>query len=348
MTYLVSSLRNQAARLCFEGASYLTDPLCVLHRTLWEARITTSNPHLKICNAILFPCSAISALPGLVLRTMGVFLQTTPFTNERIKECPLFSLEKFKLLTWNVVGLESGHVYTCAGVTPFSQRVDAVARKIIEQNADVVCLSEMMDWSASRSIVDRLKERGYKDFYYNIGPCSTVSSGLLVASKYQLANPRFTPFKARWSLPGHMNRGIFDFTMGQAHVFTTHLEHSEETSFPKESEKRARASQWQRMKDLVDKVQGCVVVTGDLNCKPDELSTMCTEFNIQPLDLTWDGDHFSASLTGQKVSQPCQLDWTLVRKGSAITSLIPTGFDPKQLKKEALSDHKGLLSMISF
>lgn len=348
MTYLVSSLRNQAAKLCFGSASFLTDPICLGHRTLWEGRITNSNPCLKMCHAILFPFSVMGAFSGLILRTMGVFLQTTPFTHERVKECPQFSLKKLKLFTWNVVGLESGHVYTCAGVTPFSCRVDAVARKIIEQNADVVCLSEMMDWSASRSMIARLKEGGYKDFYYNIGPCSTVPSDLFVASKYKLANPRFTPFQNRWGLPGNRHTGVFDFQIGQAHLFTTHLEPSHETSFPKELEKKTRASQWNCIEALANKVQGCVVVTGDLNCQPNEFENICKGFKRQYLGVTWDGDNFSASLTGQRVSTPCQLDWTLVRKGSVRTKLIPTGFDRVHLKQEALSDHKGLLSTISF
>ena len=67
--------------------------------------------------------------------------------------------------------------------------------------------------------------------------------------------------------------------------------------------------------------------------------------------LSWDGDEFCAKLVrDKKVSGPLNLDHTLIKKGTAKkieTILVETGYDAKQLKKEALSDHKGLLSRIT-
>lgn len=120
------------------------------------------------------------------------------------------------------------------GVLPWELRIDAVAKKIQEQNADLVCLQEIFDFKASSALYEKLKSK-YRYFYINIGPRNFglspkslgLSSGLFVASRYEIQKPKFIPFGK--NSPSERTYGFFAGNLlhqGQVigRFVTTHLQ----------------------------------------------------------------------------------------------------------------------------
>jgi hypothetical protein len=114
------------------------------------------------------------------------------------------------------------------------------------------------------------------------------------------------------------------------------------------------------MQIIVDKVNAvrdrCVVITGDLNLDDEEFRASSWRSRFQKGDdfgnteKTWGGDAFCARMMGKRISGALNLDHTMVAKGTAgamSTTLVHTGFDPVNFKKEALSDHAGLFTQIT-
>lgn len=230
----------------------------------------------------------------------------------------------------------------------------------------VNCLYETFDVNAAFHICEQLKQRGYNDFYFNIGPKAVgVSSGILIGSKYKIHNPAFSPFPQD-SLVGRTKnaaKGVFSFDLqgrrGEnfARIYATHLQHSEEPAFPTAEEVEARRKQMQIIVDKIDVVRDrCIVVTGDLNLDDEEYRDSSWQDRFQKGDpfgdglKTWGGDEFCARLVGKRVSGPLNLDHTMVLNGTAHsieTSLVETGYDPAVFKEGVLSDHDGLFSTIT-
>lgn len=115
---------------------------------------------------------------------------------------------------------------------PWEERVSPIVEKIKLADADVVCLQQVQAEDASYALYNALKGE-YHYFYVAIGPnvmgfspkSLGISSGLFVASRYPLQNPRFTPF----SITGLPSKdGFFDFVivheLGPVHIYHTHLE----------------------------------------------------------------------------------------------------------------------------
>ena len=55
-----------------------------------------------------------------------------------------------------------------------------------------------------------------------------MNSGLFVASKYEITNPKFKPFQYR-EMQDHINKGYFEFNVVDnsrvlAKIYTTHLQ----------------------------------------------------------------------------------------------------------------------------
>lgn len=355
--------RDLAASACFTVASVLTDPVCMAHRTFRET-VSLHRGYMQLRSGAIclvsLPIALLTSIPGVFLRILGVCLKPEGFLYERSHRQSYACLESnsFALLSWNVVGMNSGHVYTHAGVTPFFARVEAIAQKIIAAHADVVCLYEMMDFSSSVALKKRLKSAGYVDFYYNIGASAAVSSGIFVASKVKTQRPRFIPYKSSLGTTFFQKKGVFSVNIVDAktgrivsRLSATHAQHSQEPEFPKPAERRVRQEQLLTACHEAQKEGGCAVLTGDLNCSTQEYrdSAWARQFDEGSFShrATWDGDAFSAKLVGQRPSLPQRLDHTLVINGSVRTKLIETGFDPRYLLSCALSDHKGLYSRIT-
>ncbi len=138
------------------------------------------------------------------------------------------------VLTLNSCFVPGDFPYLYGGVTQnWQDRVTPLAHRLLEADADVVCLQEVHAEDASCALYEALKER-YTYFYGSIGPRTLgftfetlgLPSGLFVASKYPIAQPQFTPFSAV-AIP--MNYGFFDFIITDegtllAHVYTTHMQ----------------------------------------------------------------------------------------------------------------------------
>jgi endonuclease/exonuclease/phosphatase family metal-dependent hydrolase len=156
-------------------------------------------------------------------------------------------------------------------------------------------------------------------------------------------------------------KGVFAFDLESqgeefARVFSTHLQHSEISQFPTEEEVEARRKQMQIIIDKVNAVRNrCIVVTGDLNLDDDEYLGSSWHPRFQKGDRfadgewTWGGSAFCSKLVHQRPSGPLNLDHTMVLAGTAreiLTTLVQTGFDGRQFREKALSDHAGLFSRI--
>lgn len=101
------------------------------------------------------------------------------------------------------------------------------------------------------------------------------------------------------------------------------------------------------------KDRGLVVLTGDMNCDDAEFdrSIWKNSKRVRFLDAkTWGGDQFCAELVKKRISGPLNLDYTCIaegpHQGDIQTTLIKTGFSGAEFRKEALSDHEGLYSVI--
>jgi endonuclease/exonuclease/phosphatase family metal-dependent hydrolase len=310
--------------------------------------------------------TVVTTLPGIALRVLGVLLQRNSFIYEQGSTLGkvLPPDRTFSLLSWNICGIVGGFPITDGGVLPWSFRIDAIMDKIIEKDADVNCLCEVFDVQTATYICEKLKEKGYTHFYYNMGARAVgLTSGILVASKYTIKNPEFTPFPQD-ALVGRTKfaaKGFFEFDVESqggefARVFATHLQHSEEPEFPTAEEVEARRRGMQMIVNKVNTIRDrCIVVTGDLNLDDTEYNSSSWHHLFQRggraiTEKTWGGDAFCAKLKGDRISSPLNLDYTLVANGTARsinTTLVKTGFDSTVFKAGALSDHVGLYSQIA-
>jgi endonuclease/exonuclease/phosphatase family metal-dependent hydrolase len=360
----------------FRLASYLTDPVCKAHEFFRRMYVVNAlNPTaFKVSNwarkffifvgIVINSFLAIgSTIPGACLRSITSLLEKEPFIYHRSK-LPEKQLEdRFSLLSWNICCVGGGYSISDGGVMPWSFRIDKILAKIVEQDADIISLYEVLDTAAGFYLYEKLQEK-YVHFYFNIGPRAIgPSSGIFIASKVSLKNPKFIPFPKSMLIGRTQNseKGVFFFTIqakrGEVEMYTTHLQHSEEPQYPTKQEIRARNEEMKFIMEHVTQKVGNVIVTGDLNLDTKEYMQSFWSRNFQKQLLkdnrskTWGGDKFCAEMIGKRVSSPSNLDYTLATKKSALkieTSLIAVGYDSTTFNIEALSDHQGLLSLIAF
>ena len=362
---------DKAAAHAFRAASYLTDPICKSHelfRRICLADAETLDPVLNLARkAALFvgliawaSLALVTTLPGIALRALAAYIQKRPFIYWRgdAEGKVLPPGRSFTLLSWNVCCVGAGYSISDGGVVPWSDRIDRIVDQIIEKDADVNCLYETFDSKSAFYLAERLKEKGYADFYFNIGPKAVgVSSGIFVASKYNIKNPEFSPFPQDTLVGRTKNaaKGVFSFDLEDfARVYSTHLQHSEEPEFPTLEEVEARRRQMEIIVGKVNQVRDrCVVVTGDLNLDDQEYNSSSWHARFQKGDefrgKTWDGDAFCAQMVEKRISGPLNLDHTMVASGTAhaiFTTLVETDYEAARFKADALSDHSALLSVI--
>jgi exonuclease III len=367
----------------FTAVSYLTDPICKAHE-LWRrvSLVDSLNPDswkvtklaYKGCSyfqavswmsfdlALIFCFTCIplpSSVAAIGLRFLASNLQRKPFIHWTGRAEPLTAKpSSFSLLSWNICCVGAGYAISDGGVMPWPFRIDLLASKILEQKADVVCLSEVFDIKTASALYDAMKD-DYAHFYVHIGPRTVgVSSGLFIASKYELNNPNFTAFPKEMLMGRTKNseKGVFSFDVANfATVFTTHLQNSEEPQFPTTEEQTARRQEMELVMEKVKRVAAgrAVIVTGDLNLDPKEFKESAWSHEFQSTDNlppTWGGDEFCAKLAGRKrFSTERTLDYTLLKNGTAQeikTTVVETAYNASKFKRLALSDHLGLRSVI--
>jgi exonuclease III len=357
----------------FTLASILTDPACKIHEFSRRIDIVdTLNPQSwKVTNLFrktafslgiifLLPFGLVGGVAGIGLRYLGCYFERERFIHWEGKAAPITSRpEQFSVLSWNICCPGAGYAISDGGVMPWPFRIEALSKKICDQNADVVCLSEVFDIKTATSLYENMKDQ-YAHFYFHIGPRDVgVSSGLFVASKFAINNPSFTAFPKEM-LVGRTKKsekGVFSFEVGRfATIFTTHLQNSEEPEFPTQEEVTARQQEMKLLMEKVHRVAAshAVIVTGDLNLDLNEYheSAWSADFKRSDgLTDTWGGDQFCATLVGRpRYSKSMTLDYTLLKNGTGkqiVTTQVPTDFIASQFTTKALSDHDGLYSTIT-
>lgn len=347
----------------FEIASHLTDPICLARQSYIEAQVSeiASKVFLYLAAVFYAALALFTTLPGIALRGAAAWIQAQPFSHEAGAGKHLAD-NQFTLLSWNICCVGAGYSITDGGVVPWKERIDQIAAKIIEKNGDVNCLYELMDLNAALYLKQKLKEGGYTHFYYNIGPQAFgVSSGMMVASKFEMAQAEFEAFPKE-TLVGRTkfcNKGVFSFDLVSqgrpfARIYSTHLQHSELPEFPTSEEVEARAAQMRIIADKISRVRDrCLVLTGDLNLDEQEYASSAWRFHFvrgNPIENTWGGDQFCAELEGKPISKPLTLDYTFLWQGTGTlaNSIVGAGYSAREYRKEALSDHSGIFSEIHF
>ncbi len=356
----------------FRFASLLTEPICKAHELFRRLYLVdalnptaskTSNWARKFFLGMGLVVSSFlsvgTAPAGAALRGIASHLEKEPFIYYQGKLSDKTLEGDFSLLSWNICCVGGGYSISDGGVMPWHFRIDKIVTKINEEDPDILALYEVMDTAAGFHLYEKLQEK-YAHFYFNIGPRAIgPSSGIFVASKAKIKNPEFTPFPKEM-LVGRTKiseKGVFSFDVQaegkKIKIYATHLQHSEQPQYPTEEEIKARKKEMELIIEKVNQETGNVIVTGDLNLDNAEYATSSWVETFQDISFdenasrTWGGDEFCAKMVGKRDSGPLNLDYTLITKKSEInsrTSLIETDYNDTMFTREALSDHRGLLS----
>ncbi len=350
------------------AASYLTDPICKVREYTWQLRITEQMLPADTKVKLLFQLGRIGCLlaaipttfPGMALRYLIQRFQTVPYLHLKGTYPPKTLVGKeITVYSANRANVAGGYAITDGGVAPWIYRIDKQIKEIIDQDADVVCLSELFDPTASFNMYEALKKAGYTEFYFNPGAKPVApGAGLFVASKYAIQDLHFVSFpeatlqgRTKWSCKGFFRFDIVSNSETIARFYSTHLQHSEETQFPHrnptikeitqdvivqalkkdcEDDVVARAAQMHLIMEDISKHRSFaapVIVTGDLNMNEQERnqSRWSQNFTLGTQEyggrVTWGGDQFCVGLTGgtKRASVPCNLDYTLLYGNTSAT-----------------------------
>lgn len=371
-----SQIGDYLKKQTFRLASYLTDPICKAHELFRRIYVVdVLNPTaFKVSNLVrkFFISLGIvvnlslaigSTVPGICLRGVASCLEKEPFIYYRGKLPDEQLQESFSLLSWNICCVAGGYSISDGGVMPWSFRIDKIVETITQQNADFISLYEVFDTASGFYLYEKLREK-YAYFYFNIGPRAIgTSSGIFIASKIKITDPEFTPFPKHMLVGRTKNseKGVFSFTIQTSKenvkIYATHLQHSEEPQYPTDEEVWARSKEMKLIMDKIDQEVGSIILIGDLNLDNEEYAQSAWASSFQEVSFaengarTWGGDKFCAEMIGKRISGPLNLDYTLATKQSALkikTSLIATHYDAKKCTREALSDHRGLVSLVVF
>lgn len=378
-------------------ASYLTDPICNVRDyayTFYKAEdlfqgdakivIWAKKFFLILGIALYAPLAPFTAPLGVALRSLVRLVQDKPFIYleadpQKGKQLPL-SLE-CTAYQQNVCLMKGGYNITDGQVSSSSERIDPIIKDILEEDQDVVCLSEVPDIVDADYLSKKIRHK-----YPFIIPIAGVrgigpSSMLYIASKYEIVKEsiEFAPFpkECMSGRASKSEKGVLSFDLksqGQdkafIRVFSTHLQHSEESAFPQEEEVAAREAQMQFIMTKINAVKDkAVLFLGDLNLSDEPLDVekdkkvvrQNNEFEnaswsnrfirnvTNLLEKTWGGDSWCTRFMDKRASKPLTLDYALLYKGSAhsiTTKVQPSTYDGSKFVRSARSDHKALLTRV--
>lgn len=252
--YKLQSFRQELSKLFLKTASYLTEPLCYIHKigNLIDPHkneldwIKKGNPVLtKIPNKYFSAAvrttqviSLVIALPlagvGEIFRIGGSALQTEGFCYRQgnALEKTFNATNTIKTMTFNICGIGAGYEITNGNQVPWELRLDAIIKEIENADADVVCLQEVFDSALGDCLYERLKDR-YAHFYTDIGTWAICPSGYMFISKIP-GKMSFTSFKSFSGDGKFQNKG---FTSYEIHdsitnnialiIASVHLQHDD-------------------------------------------------------------------------------------------------------------------------
>jgi endonuclease/exonuclease/phosphatase family metal-dependent hydrolase len=199
-----------------------------LNEPLWKGTewIAHSNPLVKVAGVFTAVIGLPASLIGRSLHWSSQLYFQKPYSSYTClsgQKQTTESGEPRKFLTLNACMFPGALPTFFGGMTPASNRIDAVCKLIKDQKPDVVCLQEVSVGPA-RQLMENLKDQ-YAYFYYNIGPHPFgMESALFWASKTQPAeDPVFVPFNIPHMQRG-FRRGFFVVKFADRHVITTHLD----------------------------------------------------------------------------------------------------------------------------
>ena len=342
--------------------------------------------------------SPFTSIPGMILRSLASNLETERFIHY-LGSAPEKQLQNSTLsfLLWNICGIKGGYEIEEGGQMPMrddlsfasQSRLANIVKKLLEEDADILSLNEVFDINDAVYLVSALQTR-YAHFIIQCGSRTVgPNSGLFLASKFSIKGISFTPFPKEFLVGSakYAEKGFLTVTVQDAKgpIFTTihtHLQHSDQPSYPTQEEKLARKQALSMIFDrmFLDDLEN-VVLAGDLNLDDEELASShpesyaklqkTTSYDL-PEDeetTTWLGDQwyvehgnqentFSFFSAGdrqrqRKISKGLNLDHIAMKihqntSGPSIqsTHLKKTGYKPHEISRASLSDHMILISSI--
>lgn len=328
---------------------------------------------LALKTIFLLPLALTFWLCAAAPKAIANNLQENPYTYLSGTDIPPLIEEQRKTIlsvfTLNTCFMPGGMSLAFGGVAPASERVNSIAKKILQVDSDVVCLQEAHDEAAVLALYEKLKGR-YSHFYVNIGPSTTfdLNSGLFIASKFEVKNFHFERFEQTLGNQKKVKKGFVDFDLYAkekpiAHIFNTHLMPSKEDSAPSLAEQQTRSAQLDQIVKRIHQIfqrTYPIVLAGDLNMDSPEAEkslssrsfidglkckgrpATCTEYFTRYIKAKTEQER--AKLIPEKGHS---IDYTLLYDNPQFqiqSDLIPM-YDTSR-PAEALSDHHGIKTEI--
>lgn len=289
--------------------------------------------------------SLISSVPAIILHSLSICTGCGSW--ELIKpatEIPSFQGKALKFASLNAA-LQNPYCPFTAGVvnpfdrlSPYPHRIAGLVEKIAEENYDLFAGQEFEDLGSQEEFIWIMEAAGYRYFIRDLGTNTMLNrSGLFIASKYPIDQPKFTPFlwDDKAGLAEFSKLGILTFTMslnGKEQGFLiTHLNYGDD-------EKCQTARETQISKFILPYLQKGYLVLGDFNCDTSQI-TQLKDYTNELEGKTTCSDEGKHTLRGKP--GPCpdcneKIDVIIHDSNTSIISAKATQLYSKQF---FLSDH---------
>lgn len=213
--------------------------------------------------ALCFTLLGVLFLPGWIvgscLKMVGTALSGVPYIYLKGKGKEAWNEKGFSLLSYNCCMYESGFPMLLGGVMPASYRIDSIAKRIKQEDPDIVLLQEM-SLGPSENLIEKLKDH-YPHFFTNIGnptawiQSKTVGPELFIASKAPLVSE---PLFIRYTAPeASQKMGFFCLETPSCWVINAH--------FPEENQELCLKQIYERASQF----KKPFVLVGDLNYRKE-------------------------------------------------------------------------------
>ncbi len=277
--------------------------------------------------------------------------------------------EEIKVLQWNVC-LAGFASKGAGGVENTSERLDGIIQAIEKEDSDIVILQEVYENDAAKQIFEKLKDK-YAHIYMEIGSEAQsflgkamakinpfYKSGLMVLSRFEVKNPKFTSFTDIEGSQQSVNKGVFiwDFFLNNKKVSmaATHLNPSDDDKSPTQEEQTVRKLEIERIRKLLEERKAkYTYLFGDMNIdkNKDEFSSFSQNaFSLlnrkgsdRPTNAAYalkTGDERKDYLLN--IDYPLELNKSFFSP-SADYRILSTGFN----QQEVLSDHQPTVTSIT-
>ncbi len=263
LTKMVAKIRNQTALFFYSSARFLvsahwqitdfwleTVSLCQDDQSSTAQKIF-STARSAIASIALLPLALGGLALGQTCHFSAFLLTTTPYIHLKDQsEIKKLTDKKLSVFQDNACLTAGGFARMFGGtVKPNEQRVREIAQQIKDQNPDLVCLQEVSDLKDAFTLYQELQGE-FADFYLNVGATPFIlqnNSGLFVASKIAIKNPKFHSFSDINGAEGMVNKGFLLFSTKIGHFITTHLSPSHDDLKPKAAEIHRRSQEQARI-----------------------------------------------------------------------------------------------------